>query len=45
MKRRAELISKLGEFIIEDRVFQGVVNNIKLGNESDIVEKIMAERG
>ncbi|AAO08055.1 Membrane-fusion protein [Vibrio vulnificus] len=44
-KNEAELISKLGEFIIDGRVFQGVIDPRGLGNESDTVEKMMAEKG
>ncbi|MCG3885857.1 DUF2806 domain-containing protein [Photobacterium leiognathi] len=44
-KNEAELISKLGEFIIDGRVIKGVKGLRGLGNDSETVEKIMTEKG
>ncbi|MEZ8246562.1 DUF2806 domain-containing protein [Vibrio sp. 10N.247.310.17] len=44
-KSEAELISKLGEFIIDGRILKGVVDPRGLGNESDTIDKMMADKG
>jgi hypothetical protein len=44
-KNEAELISKLGEFIINGRVIKSVIDTRGLGGESDIVEKMMNQKG
>ncbi|PSV35148.1 DUF2806 domain-containing protein [Photobacterium sp. GB-210] len=44
-KNEAELISKLGEFIINDRVFKSIINTSGFEVESDIVEKMMSQKG
>ncbi|WP_305837878.1 DUF2806 domain-containing protein [Photobacterium leiognathi] len=44
-KNEAELISKLGEFIIDGQVVQGIMSPRGFGNDSDTVEKMMNEKG